>query len=131
MRFRRVYSPSEQIDALRLRNLYPDPPDDALADQYLTSLVDLADLLRARGIDFVLIKPPVTERWYRRLPDEARWDVRLQDLAARHRTPLYDFSQSVQDESLYFDADHLNRAGVMRFFEEHLVPLLRAALAVD
>jgi hypothetical protein len=131
MRFRRVYSPSEQIDALRLRNLYPDPPDDALADQYLTSLVEVADLLRARGIDFVLIKPPVTERWYRMLPDEARWDARLQDLAARHRTPLYDFSQSVQDESLYFDADHLNRAGVMRFFEQHLVPLLRAALAVD
>jgi hypothetical protein len=128
-RFGRVYSPSAQIDTLRLRNLYPDPPDAALESVYLTGLDDMARVLRERGITLVLLKPPVTPRWYRMLPDEPTWDGRLHDLSKRHGLPLYDFSLAVPDEALFFDADHLNRVGVLTFFAQHLAAVLRAALA--
>lgn len=129
LRFGRVYSPSGQIDTLRMRNLYPDPPDAALAAHYLTNFDELARGLHERGITLILVKPPVTAQWYRMLPDEPNWDVRLDDLSKRLELPLYDFSLASPDEALYFDADHLNRAGVLTFFEQHLAPLLRGALA--
>jgi hypothetical protein len=41
--------------------------------------------------------------------------------------PFHDLSAELDDPALYFDTDHLNRAGVDRLYAEHLRAILTGA----
>ncbi len=126
-RFDRVYRPVAQLDRQRLEYLYPHPTDDAtLRDSpYLNDFDSLVRDTRASGARFVVIRPPLPERTYRMIPNEAEFGAFLEVLLDRHGAELYDFSRVNDDPNLFFDSDHLNRTGVLRFFEDYLVDVLR------
>ena len=118
-RFDRTYRPVPQLDQQRLDYLYPDTSTPA-RDHYLAEFDDLLRFAQSRNIRVIVIKPPVPARIYQRLPHEAEFDAALKATLDRHRVAFSDFSRVDNDDRFFFDSDHLNRAGVLNFFEHHL-----------
>ena len=125
-RFDRVYRPVGQIDEQRLEYLYPKPIDPAVFRRYLAQFEALVGAARARGLRVAVVKPPLPERVARRIPDEARFDSALSEVLSRHGVELHDFTHAGFEDALFYDTDHLNRAGVLTFFEYHLKDVLLA-----
>ena len=127
-RFLRVYRPVPQIDRLRIEYLYPTVVGelDLRDSRYLAAFEDLIGYVQARNIRFIVVRPPIPERMYRLIPNERQFDATLRAVAQRHDVELYDFSSVNNDEELFFDSDHLNQAGVLSFFENHLKDTLTA-----
>ena len=124
-RFKRVDRPVPQVDRLRIDYLYPGKEvDQELFQHYMAEFEDQLRLLKDKGIRVILIRPPLPERIYKMVPNEAWFDGVLKDVAQRHGAELYDFAHSVPDEKLYMDADHLNEAGMMFFSENFLKKVL-------
>lgn len=122
--FDRVYRASSTAVAKRIEYLYASPPDGVLLARYLREFTDLVDVARHAGLSVTVIRMPVPPEYYRRLPDEAVFEAALAAALRELDVPLHDFSASLPDAKLYFDTDHLNRAGVERFVEERLRPVL-------
>jgi hypothetical protein len=74
----------------------------------------------------VVVKMPVPAQFRAKLPDEAAFDAALSRMVAARGMALRDFSQAIDEPRLYFDTDHLNRAGLTTFFNRDLKPLLLA-----
>jgi hypothetical protein len=127
IRFGRVYRPLAQFDQQRLSFLYPAQADTAVFERYFAQFEDLARELRARGIRLLIVKPPIPDRWHRLLPGEQAFDERVAAVAARHQAVFHDLSGVSNDEAFFYNADHLNRTGVLDFFERSFGPLLAAA----
>ena len=122
-RFSRTYRPVRQIDQQRLEYLYPREIDDeaiSVRGRYLGELEDLIRSVKSRSVRFVAIKPPIPAPVHRVIPGEAQFDAALKAVLNRHDVELYDFSLVDNDEKFFFDTDHLNRTGVLNFFEHHL-----------
>lgn len=124
LRFGTTYRPIPQIDAQRIRYLYPGPIDEATFDRYLIEFEDLVRSLESRGVRLIVIKPPIPERVYRALPSEARFDERVATVLARHAVEFHDMSLVCNDERFFFNTDHLNRAGVLNYYRTCLGPVL-------
>ena len=126
-RFDRRYRPVEQIDRQRIDYLYPAMDDQAQRDlqRYLGDFESLVAGVRGRGLRVILVRPPLPPRTRPLLPDEAAFDGVLAALAGRTGAELHDLSAAIDDPAMYFDTDHLNRAGVTQLFEEHLAGILR------
>ena len=127
-RFLRVYQPVPQIDRLRIEYLYPTMVGelDLRDSRYLAAFEDLIGYVQARNIRFIVVRPPIPARMYRLIPNEGQFDATLRAVVQRHAVELYDFSSVNNDEELFFDSDHLNQTGVLRFFEDHLKDTLTA-----
>ena len=125
-RFDRTYRPVPQIDRQRIAYLYPDAIDEAtLQDSpYLAAFEDLIGEVQSRNIWIMVIRPPIPARNYAVIPNEAQFDATLQALLDRSGVEFHNFSLVDNDEELYFDSDHLNQAGVLSFYENHLADLL-------
>jgi len=125
-RFLRAYRPVEQIDRQRLTYLYPTQPrDDATPfAHYLDEFEDLVRYATGRGIRFIAIKPPIPERVYRTLPSEWEFDAAVKESLDRYGAQFHDLSLVSNDEELFYDTDHLNRDGVLRFYETYLAGTL-------
>jgi hypothetical protein len=126
-RFDRRYRPIEQIDRQRIAYLYPETIDDGVRRQlsrYMDQFDQLLAVARSQGMRVVLLRPPLPPRTRALLPAEPDFEAAFGALAARTGAEVHDFSESVDDPAMYFDTDHLNRAGVLYFFEAHLAPLL-------
>ena len=54
------------------------------------------------------------------IPGEAEFDAALEKLRERSGIELHVFSQVANDDKFFSDTDHLNRAGVLNFFEHYL-----------
>ncbi len=124
LRFNTTYRPIQQIDAQRLRYLYPERIDPAVFARYLGQFEELVGSLRSRGIQVTAIKPPVPERFYRMLPDEAGFDAALKSVLTRHGATFEDLSLAANEERFYFNTDHLNRSGVLHLYQNYLRTLL-------
>ncbi len=127
-RFDRAYRAVPQIDRQRVEYLYPDAMDDrvrATRDHYFGELVELIGRLRERGIRLIVVRPPIPERYRRLLPGEDEFDAALRALLDSHRVELHDWSRVSNDDTLFFDTDHLNQRGLLQLFEHHLTPTLR------
>jgi hypothetical protein len=120
--FQQSYRPIPQIDRQRIRYLYPETVDAALVEPYLAEFEALLEFLEARNIRLLAIKPP---RVLEHLPGEAEMDARLRDLIEDHDMVFRDFSSLSNDEAYYYDTDHLNRKGVLKFYDTVLVSFLR------
>jgi hypothetical protein len=123
-RFNRAYRPVRQIDEQRLEYLYPKTIDAGAFDSYLSQFESLIQLAQSHDMRVIVIKPPIPERVARQIPAEDRFDARLQDILERHGVEFHDFTHVGNDEKLFYDTDHLNREGVLNFFEHSLAPVL-------
>ena len=124
--FERVYRPSSSVAAKRIAYLYPDGTPDAALERYLGELSGLVAAARGAGARVVVVKMPLPAQFRAKLPDEARFDARLAGALAARGVEWRDFSAAVADARLFFDSDHLNRAGVEAFFASDLMPVLLA-----
>jgi hypothetical protein len=123
-RFDRQYRPVAQLDEERLAYLYPAHVDAGTFNGYLREFEELIAGSEKRGIAVTVLKPPLPDRIYQRLPFEREFDAALGAVLARHGVQLHDFSRVNNDAGLFQDTDHLNRTGVLEFFNGHLSPLL-------
>jgi hypothetical protein len=124
--FDRSWRPSASAVDKRMKYLYPDGTRaDALA-RYVGELSQLIAVAARSGAQVVVVKLPTPPQYRSRLPDEAGFDAALAAALARSGVPYRDFSQATPQAQMYFDSDHLNRAGVDEFIARHLGPLLAA-----
>ena len=123
-RFNTTYRPVKQIDQQRLDYLYPKQIDQATFQRYLGQFEDMVISLQARNIRVIAIKPPVPTRFYQVIPGEAEFDQALQAVLGERNVEFHDFSLVGNDEKFYFNTDHLNRTGVLNFFENSLKGVL-------
>jgi hypothetical protein len=110
----------------RIAYLYPEGAGGAARERYLRAFGELLQTARRHGLAVNVVKFPLPPAFARRLPDEAGFDARLAQLLAEQGLVLRDLTAAVPDAAMYFDTDHLNRKGVARLAEQHLVPMLRA-----
>ena len=122
--FERAYRPSSSAVKKRIDYLFPDKTPPAALSRYLEALSSLVALARKEGVNVVVIKMPVPPQFYSQLPDEAGFDDALSRFLAARGVPFHDFSAKTADPSLYFDTDHLSRAGLTEFFARDLRPVL-------
>lgn len=127
-KFRNSYTPIAQIDRQRVEFLYPEQYPEAKVERYFQALASMAQRLQERGAELILVRPPVPERVRDMIPFEDRFQARLARFAETEGVSLHDFSAAVEDESKYYDTDHLNRQGVLTWYEEGLVETLRREL---
>lgn len=125
-RFERTYRPIAQIDRQRMAYLYPETVDADAFNGYLDAFERLVREVRARGIRFVVVRPPIPERVRRDFPGEDAFDQTLRSRITPHGAEWHDFSRVNNEETLFYDTDHLNRSGALRFLEGHLAPALGA-----
>jgi hypothetical protein len=119
-RFEKTYRPVEQIDQQRIDYLYPHQNDEQATERrYLAEFEDLMQYMKARNIRVIVIKPPIPERVYRMLPNEAQFDTTLKEILDRQNVEFDDFSHVSNDERFFFNTDHLNRTGVLNFFQNY------------
>lgn len=128
-RFTRTYRPVKQVDDQRLAYLYPAQIDAAAFDRYLAEFEQFLRDAQSRGTAVLVVKPPIPERFAARLPAEDQFDARLNAVLSRLHIPLHDFTHQGNADSAFYDTDHLNKDGVINFFEHSLGPLLAAGSA--
>lgn len=119
-KFDKVYRPVAQIDKQRITYLYPEVVDKQLFDRYMAELEAMIKDLQKRGVTLIVAKPPIPKRMYDMIPGEADFDARLTALLSQYGVEFHDFSLVMDDNQYYFNSDHLNRTGVLYFFENFL-----------
>ena len=123
-KFKASYRPVKQIDAQRISYLYPKPVDQAVFQQYLDEFEAMLRYLQSRNIQVTVIKPPLPQRMYQMLPNEAEFDAAIKPVLDRHSVEFYDYSLVNNDEKFFFNPDHLNRTGVLNFYQNYLTAVL-------
>ena len=122
--FERAYRPASNAVKKRIDYLYPDQTPPAALTRYLGEFSAIIALARKEGVKVVVIKMPVPPRFYMQLPEEAGFDAAISRVLTAPGVPFHDFSETTNDQRLYFDTDHLNRAGLTEFFQRDLKPVL-------
>jgi hypothetical protein len=123
-KFNKTYRPVKQIDQQRMEYLYPNHVDAETFRHYVGEFEELLRYLEQHNIRLIVVKPPIPARVYAMLPDEAAFDRTLQPVLARHNVEFHDFSLVGNDEKFFFNTDHLNRTGVLNFFDQSLKDVL-------
>lgn len=123
--FDRAWRASSSAVKKRVDYLYPDATPPAVLDRYLGEFAQLLDVARQAGAKVVVVKLPTPPAYRAQLPGEASFDADLRRMTAQAGVRLHDFSEATPDPRLYFDTDHLNRAGLTEFFDSHLKDLLK------
>ncbi len=123
-RFNKTYRPVKQIDEKRIKYLYPQQIDQGLFRHYMAAFEDMIRDLKRRNIRLTVIKPPIPTRLYKMLPNEPQFDATLKGVLERNGIEFHDFSLVGNEEKFFFNPDHLNRAGVLNFYEKYLKGVL-------
>lgn len=123
--FDRAWRASSSAVKKRVDYLYPEGTPQLVLDRYLGEFSQLLDVARQAGASVVVIKLPTPPAYRAQLPGEAAFDADLLRITAQAGVRVHDFSAAVHDPRLYFDTDHLNRAGLTEFFDRHLKGLLK------
>lgn len=122
--FDRVYPPSPSATAKRIAYLYPDQTPAQAQERYLDELGVLVAAARNAGARVAIVKMPLPPPFAARLPSETSFDNAIRRRTAAWRADFHDFTATLPDSRLYFDTDHLNRAGVRQFFDRELKAIL-------
>lgn len=119
-------SPRPSAAAIRSRVafLYPETTDSASVSAALHDLEAVILLARSNGARVVLLRAPLPEAFRAALPEVPGLASGLTLLNQRLDVPIVDHSLLVPDQQFYFDTDHLNRRGVMRWLDLGLAGLL-------
>jgi len=116
--------PSAAATKARIAFLYPDPPQPAALERGFTDLAAVILLAQQNGARVAIVRPPLPEGFRTGLPEVPGFEARLAELASRLGVPVFDFAPALPETRHYFDADHLNRAGVLRWLEVGLADVL-------
>lgn len=116
--------PNAAATRARVQFLYPGPPDPGAVGRGLADLQALIQLARAKGARVVIVRPPLPEAFLQALPGLPEFETRLAALAADTGVPVRDFSAVLPEARNYFDTDHLNRTGVLRWLDAGLAGLI-------
>ena len=122
--FERSWRPSSSAVGKRISYLYPKGMDDAALKRTMSALDRVADSVRARGSELIIIRMPLPDAFRTQLPPDRAFDDALSRWVAVRRIGYRDFSAAIPEPGFYFDSDHLNREGVRRFLGV-LGPVLR------
>lgn len=112
-----------ELVAKRWKALYLDGESDAILDRYVRELFAMAEDLKARGTDVLLVIPPTLLGPPRGLP--RLWPT-LHACQSRYDIQTIDLSQAMSDPVLYSDLDHLNHSGIVALLNQHLLPALQS-----
>jgi len=124
-RFDKTYRPVKQIDKQRIDYLFPNEVDEQASQRrYMAEFEDLIQFMKSQNIRVIVIKPPIPQRVYRMMPNQEHFDTTLKEMSERRGIEFYDFSQVNNDEKFFFNTDHLNRTGVLNFFQNYLASKL-------
>jgi hypothetical protein len=124
VKFSKTYRPVKQIDTQRIEFLYPKQTDPQVLARYLSEFEAWVRNLQQRNIRLIVIKPPLPARVYAMLPNEAQFDNALKQVLVQNGIEYHDFSLVGNDDKYFFNTDHLNRNGVLNFFDAHLKAVL-------
>jgi len=122
--FDRVYPPSATAVSKRMAYLYPDALTSDVLAHYLQDFAGLIEIAQQHGIRIIATKLPAPAQFRNQLPNEDAFDVAARRVLTDHAVTFHDFSTALEEPRLYFDTDHLNRAGVTELFKRQLKPLL-------
>ncbi len=75
-------------------------------------------------INVIVIKTPIPKQFYDMIPHEQKFDERIKEVLAGKGVLFYDFSLVSNEKEYFYNSDHLNRTGVLNFFENHLKQVL-------
>ena len=125
-RFDRTYRPVPQIDRQRVAYLYRDVGDDIIVEDspYFAAFEGLIREVQSRDIRMTIVRPPIPDRMRAMIPNEVQFDSAIRAILNRYGVTLQDFSYVNNDESFFFDSDHLNQAGVLSFYENYLADVM-------
>ena len=123
-KFNKTYRPLKQIDDQRLAYLYPKQVEPESFRRYVAEFEDLLRTAKQRDMRIIAVKPPIPTRFYKVLPNEAQFDETVKPILAKYGAEFHDFSLVANDEKFFFNTDHLNKTGVLNFFENYLKPIL-------
>jgi hypothetical protein len=126
-RYTKTYRSVPQIDRQRVDYLYPEGRVSATAALYIDELESLIVHARDHGAVVTVIKPPIPARILKMLPGEEQFDALLTPMLSRQCVAFYDFSDVGNDDKFFYDSDHLNRNGVLNFFQSFLKDALVAS----
>lgn len=87
----------------------------------------LIERARNAGAQVVALKMPVSGQFRRMISGEDDFNRAIVELLSARRTAFHDFSSALDDPRYYFDTDHLNRAGLIEFFNRHLKAIFLSA----
>lgn len=124
VRFDTSARPNAAATRARIDFLYPGQPDPVTMDRGLSDLEALIVLARSRGARVVIVRPPLPDAFRKALPDPAGFEPRFADLVRRSGVQVEDYSAALPEARNYFDADHLNRTGVLAWLDLGLAGLL-------
>ena len=123
-RFDSAPRPSAAAIRSRVAFLYPGPGDAGAVLRALDDLEATILLARAQGARVVLLRPPLPDAFRSALPVVPGLASGLAERARRLGVPVVDHSAAIPDPRHYFDTDHLNRSGVLRWLDVGLAGLL-------
>jgi hypothetical protein len=129
--FERVYRPSPSMLKKRIDYLYPPLASPELPSRYLAKFADLVALAQAYGMDVVLMQMPLPAQFRTAMPEDPAFAAAMTRLVSERGLAFDDVSTALPEPRYYFDSDHLNRAGVTEFFEQHLKATLRSTPAIE
>jgi hypothetical protein len=94
-----------------------DPKILELRDSQEKAFGDIMQMFKDRKINYVLVNAPVAKSLYNSYQNNAKFDSIMKTYG-----PYYNFNQIMQlnDSEHFYDADHLNQAGVKLFNEKLL-----------
>lgn len=122
--FDRVARPSRHAVASRIDYLYPEGSGMAAAGPALDAFARLVDEMQEAGAEVVVLRLPLPEHFRAALPDNSALLAALEEIMAARGVRYHDLSEALEDPALYFDTDHLNRAGVEALWRDHLLPII-------
>jgi len=122
--FDRVAPRSSSAIAKRIAYLYPSPPEPEALAVNMARFASLLALARQHGMRTHVIQMPLPPAFRKQLPDATAFDAALARVIEAEGASHADFSATIDDPRLYFDTDHLNRAGLGTFVERSLMPIL-------
>ncbi len=123
--FDKVHRPSRHAVAARVQYLYPDgAPDPELRNAYLARFARMLDWAERTGAQVLVVQPPVPPAFAAALPGQSEFEIALVEALSGVRVRYVDHKTAIPDPSLYFDTDHLNRAGVEAFYTGFLRKIL-------
>jgi hypothetical protein len=118
--FGREARPSRHAVKSRVEYLYPEGPGTQASAPALEAFTQLIDEMREAGAEFTVLRLPLPEHFRAALPDDTALFAALEDIMSARDVRYFDLSEALNDPALYFDTDHLNRAGVEALWRDHL-----------
>ena len=117
--------PNAAATKARIAFLYPGPPDPEALDLGMADLAALIETAQSHGARVVIVRPPLPEAFRSDLPDVPGFETQLATVSGRLTVPVIDHSAALPAARNFFDADHLNRTGVLGWLDAGLADVLR------